>query len=294
MGVPAGRGIGQGSALPCPMGVPTGRGIPPPALFSFLPRLSACPSHPPPLTSPPFAHSHAPLVSFGGATEVDVCTVHVNDDVEVGAQLLRAAHVIDPALTRPVTNVRPGTAYPPVLLTAGLNDPRVGYWEAAKMAAHLATSPTPPPASAAATAATAASTAWAAPTTRKAAAVGGGGGVYAGGVVALRRLFRRATGRKLAEQKRKKEEKVQGQGKRKRETAPSSPPDTRRHHGRACGRLAAGPPPTRPLIPPGKEAPSHDGSVTTPRQRDSRGASTESTGRSRGEQSTVLYVHIVQ
>lgn len=103
-----------------------------------------------------------------------------------------------------------------------------------------------------------------------------------------------ATGRKLAEQKRKKEEKVQGQGKRKRETAPSSPPDTRRHHGRACGRLAAGPPPTRPLIPPGKEAPSHDGSVTTPRQRDSRGASTESTGRSRGEQSTVLYVHIVQ
>lgn len=37
----------------------------------------------------------------------------------------------------PVDNVKPGVAYPAVLFTAGLHDPRVGYWEAAKMAALL-------------------------------------------------------------------------------------------------------------------------------------------------------------
>lgn len=34
-------------------------------------------------------------------------------------------------------NVRDGTVYPAVLLTAALNDPRVGVWQAAKMAARL-------------------------------------------------------------------------------------------------------------------------------------------------------------
>lgn len=37
----------------------------------------------------------------------------------------------------PVDNVQPGTDYPPVLLTTGLTDRRVGYWEATKMAARL-------------------------------------------------------------------------------------------------------------------------------------------------------------
>ncbi|MBW3655418.1 MAG: prolyl oligopeptidase family serine peptidase, partial [Gemmatimonadetes bacterium] len=37
----------------------------------------------------------------------------------------------------PVHHVRPGTAYPAVLLTAGLNDPRVPAWQPGKMAAAL-------------------------------------------------------------------------------------------------------------------------------------------------------------
>jgi prolyl oligopeptidase len=41
-----------------------------------------------------------------------------------------------------VHHVRPGTAYPAVLLTTGLNDPRVAPWQAAKMAAALQASTT--------------------------------------------------------------------------------------------------------------------------------------------------------
>lgn len=37
----------------------------------------------------------------------------------------------------PYERVKPGTAYPAVLLTAGLNDPRVDVWQPAKMAARL-------------------------------------------------------------------------------------------------------------------------------------------------------------
>lgn len=33
----------------------------------------------------------------------------------------------------PVSNVRADQVYPPLLLTAGLNDPRVGYWEPLKV-----------------------------------------------------------------------------------------------------------------------------------------------------------------
>ena len=37
----------------------------------------------------------------------------------------------------PVHNVRRGAAYPKMLIVAGLNDPRVGYWEPAKWAQAL-------------------------------------------------------------------------------------------------------------------------------------------------------------
>ncbi|GAB0490272.1 hypothetical protein MMPV_001504 [Pyropia vietnamensis] len=43
----------------------------------------------------------------------------------------------DISVYSPVDNVQPGTDYPPVLLTTGLMDRRVGYWEATKMAARL-------------------------------------------------------------------------------------------------------------------------------------------------------------
>ena len=33
----------------------------------------------------------------------------------------------------PVDNVVPGAKYPTILVTAGLHDPRVGYWEPAKV-----------------------------------------------------------------------------------------------------------------------------------------------------------------
>ncbi|MBA2571558.1 MAG: S9 family peptidase, partial [Gemmatimonadetes bacterium] len=42
----------------------------------------------------------------------------------------------------PVHHVRPGTPYPAVLLTAGLNDPRVPPWQPGKMAAALQTATT--------------------------------------------------------------------------------------------------------------------------------------------------------
>ena len=44
----------------------------------------------------------------------------------------RGLHIMD-AYTR----VRDGVAYPAVLITAGVNDPRVVIWQAAKMAARL-------------------------------------------------------------------------------------------------------------------------------------------------------------
>ena len=37
----------------------------------------------------------------------------------------------------PVNNVKQGGAYPSCLLTGGLHDPRVQYWEPSKMAAEL-------------------------------------------------------------------------------------------------------------------------------------------------------------
>mmetsp|Transcript_35887 Transcript_35887/g.107168 ORF Transcript_35887/g.107168 Transcript_35887/m.107168 type:complete len:115 (+) Transcript_35887:2267-2611(+) len=37
----------------------------------------------------------------------------------------------------PVNNVRKGAAYPSMLLTGGLHDPRVQYWEPTKFAAEL-------------------------------------------------------------------------------------------------------------------------------------------------------------
>ena len=39
-------------------------------------------------------------------------------------------------------HVKPNTAYPAVLLTTGVNDPRVASWQAAKMAARLQASTT--------------------------------------------------------------------------------------------------------------------------------------------------------
>jgi len=37
----------------------------------------------------------------------------------------------------PVDNIRDGVAYPAILVTGGLNDPRVQYWEPAKFVAKL-------------------------------------------------------------------------------------------------------------------------------------------------------------
>ena len=37
----------------------------------------------------------------------------------------------------PVNNVKEGAVYPSCLLTGGLHDPRVQYWEPSKMAAEL-------------------------------------------------------------------------------------------------------------------------------------------------------------
>ena len=37
----------------------------------------------------------------------------------------------------PMDNVRPGATYPALLIVAGLNDPRVAYWEPAKWAQRL-------------------------------------------------------------------------------------------------------------------------------------------------------------
>ena len=34
----------------------------------------------------------------------------------------------------PINNVRPGVAYPSMLIVSGLNDPRVAFWEPAKWA----------------------------------------------------------------------------------------------------------------------------------------------------------------
>jgi prolyl oligopeptidase len=45
---------------------------------------------------------------------------------------LRALLIIDPYL-----RIRDGTPYPTVLVTAGMNDPRVPAWEPAKLAARL-------------------------------------------------------------------------------------------------------------------------------------------------------------
>jgi len=44
-----------------------------------------------------------------------------------------------------VLNVKPGVQYPPIMITTGLNDPRVASWEPAKLAATLRTAgPTEP------------------------------------------------------------------------------------------------------------------------------------------------------
>ena len=37
----------------------------------------------------------------------------------------------------PVDTVQPGASYPHMLVTGGLHDPRVGYWEPAKLVARL-------------------------------------------------------------------------------------------------------------------------------------------------------------
>ena len=37
----------------------------------------------------------------------------------------------------PIDNVRPGATYPALLIAAGLNDPRVAYWEPTKWAQRL-------------------------------------------------------------------------------------------------------------------------------------------------------------
>ena len=37
----------------------------------------------------------------------------------------------------PIENVRPGATYPALLIAAGLNDPRVAYWEPTKWAQRL-------------------------------------------------------------------------------------------------------------------------------------------------------------
>lgn len=42
-------------------------------------------------------------------------------------------------------HVRAGVQYPPVLITTGLNDPRVSPWEPAKLAAELQASETARP-----------------------------------------------------------------------------------------------------------------------------------------------------
>jgi prolyl oligopeptidase len=44
-----------------------------------------------------------------------------------------------------VYHVKPGTQYPPIMITTGLNDPRVSSWEPAKLAATLVASGTKNP-----------------------------------------------------------------------------------------------------------------------------------------------------
>jgi prolyl oligopeptidase len=44
-----------------------------------------------------------------------------------------------------IQHVKDGTVYPPVMITTGLNDPRVSPWEPAKFAARLIASGTPNP-----------------------------------------------------------------------------------------------------------------------------------------------------
>ena len=41
----------------------------------------------------------------------------------------------------PIHNVQPGATYPAMLIVAGLNDPRVAYWEPTKVSGRAGTMP---------------------------------------------------------------------------------------------------------------------------------------------------------